>query len=138
MPRNRTGHNDADRGVSRTRADRFSLRRGNRRIGSPEWWQLRELFVGIAVRGEEEEESRPEPEDSVLRALRRLIPDGPRNGESGGALWYEAYYVTDAIDGTPIREGDFLLYACGAPSGRPPPSFGGGRPAWAPLHLHCK
>ena len=93
--------------------DRFSLRRGNRSIGSPEWWQLKDIFVGISVRGETEEESRAEsePEDSVLRALRQLLPEGPHKSDNGSPLWYDAYYAGEGIDGTPIREGDFLLHA---------------------------
>ena len=54
--------------------DRFSLRRGNKRIGSPEWWQLKELFVGISVRGEtkEEEDTADEMPPHHKRALALL------------------------------------------------------------------
>ncbi len=84
----------------------FALRRDGERIGDPEWWRIRHLFVGLG------QDDRPELEEvGVLGALRALIPEGPRKEESGSLLWYDAYYATEEIDATPIREGDFLLKA---------------------------
>lgn len=84
----------------------FALRRDGKRIGDPEWWRIRHLFVGLG------QDDRPGLEEvGVLGALRALIPEGPCKEESGSLLWYDAFYATKVIDGTPIREGDFLLYA---------------------------
>ncbi len=57
----------------------------------------------------------------LTAALRTIIPDGPQRTHvqarpghveySGSPLSYEAYYGTRDIEGTPVREGDFLIKA---------------------------
>ena len=85
--------------------DRFSLRRGNKRIGSPEWWQLKDIFVGINVRGEvkEEEDTAEEMPPHHKRALALL----------GEGRCVCGHAVDRDIPEVAIRAGDLIVYAYG-------------------------
>ena len=80
----------------------FELRRNGKRIGDPEWWQVRHLFIGLHE-GQEGESPEPETADPGLEALLTLIPWCWR--------FTDTYEVTEAIEGTLVRKGDFLLKA---------------------------
>ena len=74
----------------------FELRRNSKRIGDPEWWQVRHLFAGLKDGVEEDAEPDPPP---VLRLL------GDCKHIRG------AYLVTHDIPEVEIREGDLLVHA---------------------------
>jgi hypothetical protein len=93
----------------------FRLKRGQKEIGNPEWFQVRHLFEGL-LKGAEESEVNAS--DSTITRLRELIPGGPRswvrgNVFTGSALRYTAFLALKAINGTPIRRGDFVLRTSG-------------------------
>jgi hypothetical protein len=82
----------------------FELRRGGRRIGDPEWWQVRHLFVGIKNHEpDDDEETGPTYASPWLRRLYRLAPSC--RTFSGNVV-----LATSSITGTVVRAGDYLLY----------------------------
>lgn len=87
----------------------FQLRRNGRRIGDPEWWQLRHLFHGLKnwepdpEKGGNSENDRP-PSD--LKRLHRLSPDEPTRRT-------HVLRATRSIPGTIVQEGDFLTFSTG-------------------------
>jgi hypothetical protein len=88
----------------------FELRRGGRRIGDPEWWQVRHLFVGIKNHepdGIEIDDGAPSHHEApTLRRLHCLCP-GQRK------RYAHVLLATALIPGTPVRAGDFLTFSTG-------------------------
>ena len=88
--------------------DRFSLRRGNKKIGSPEWWQRREISGGLALRGKPKEEEQEGDAVDVMpphhmRAF-ALLGEGRCNC---------AHIVERDIPEVGIKAGDVVVYAYG-------------------------
>jgi hypothetical protein len=78
----------------------FQLRRDGRRIGDPEWWQVRHLFEGMEGC---EEPKRGEASCPYLREVRRVLPEGP---ESIGST---AFVATRAVPCIGLRKGEVLI-----------------------------
>lgn len=85
----------------------FRLKRGGKEIGSPEWWQVRHLFVGLR----EGAEGMTTPPDSDARAPRTGEDATDRLRAAAGKAYMLAVRATEAIPEAGITPGDFLVMA---------------------------
>ena len=74
----------------------FELRRDSKRIGDPEWWQVRHLFVGLKDGVGEDTEPEPPPALRLLGDCERI---------------HGAYLVIRDIPEVEIQEGDLVVHA---------------------------
>ena len=91
----------------------FELRRNGRRIGDPEWWQVRHLFEGL--KGE-----RIGHVDPDVREAKRLFPLGPKRMWKEATTWGDpelgfiakgVFRASESVAGTMIRLGDLIVHA---------------------------
>ena len=82
----------------------FELCRGSKRIGDPEWWQVRHLFVGLDDRADEPEGHGETRVDPALARLHQLSRDALRRPTS-------RFLATSSIPGTIVAAGDYLTFS---------------------------
>ena len=82
----------------------FELRRGSKRIGDPEWWQIRHLFDGLRDGADKPDGRRDYRTDPALARLHQLSPDEPDR-------FTNRFLATRSITGTIVAAGDYLTYS---------------------------
>ncbi len=106
----------------------FELRRDGRRIGDPEWWQVRHLFAGI--KNDSDVSERNVALSPTVAYLRSLVPhrvwSAIGRDHFGYVGLHAALLARASVPGTPILKGDIVLQLSG-PGNREPPGLRGQR-----------